>query len=83
MKNNDKIMFDKREELAEEHPFLRTELGQYAFQLGFDAAVANVLERACNWLKKHADGYTWYNEMEGESGMIDDFIDDFKKAMEE
>lgn len=35
-------------------------------------------EKACEWLKKNADSYTWYNEMEGESGMIDEFIDDFK-----
>ena len=51
MSKNDEIMFDKREELAEEHPFLRTELGQYAFQLGFDAATKSVLERVYEWVR--------------------------------
>ena len=39
------------------------------------------IEKATEWLKKNADSYTWYNEMEGESGMIDEFIDDFKNYM--
>ena len=39
------------------------------------------IEKATEWLKKNADNYTWYNEMEGESGMIDEFIDDFKKYL--
>ncbi len=39
------------------------------------------LEKAAEWLKKNADDYTWYDETEGESGMIDDFVDDFKKYM--
>ena len=39
------------------------------------------IEKACEWLKKNADYYTWYNEFEGESGMIDEFIDDFKNYM--
>ena len=38
------------------------------------------IERACKWLEEHADGYTWYNEMEGESGMVEDFIKDFKEG---
>lgn len=39
------------------------------------------IEKACEWLKKNADNYTWYDETEGESGMVDSFIDDFKKYM--
>ena len=42
-----------------------------------------MLNRACKWLKEHADDYTWYDETEGESGMKDEFIADFRKAMEE
>ena len=40
------------------------------------------LEKACEWLKENADCYTWYNEMEGESGMMNCFIEEFRKAME-
>ena len=40
------------------------------------------IEKACEWLKKNADNYTWYDETEGESGMTDDFINDFKNYME-
>lgn len=39
------------------------------------------IEKAAEWLKKNADNYTWYDETEGESGMIDSFIDDFKNYM--
>ena len=41
------------------------------------------IEKACEWLKSHADdyNYTWYNEMEGESGITDNCIDDFRKYM--
>lgn len=35
------------------------------------------LEKATEWLRKNADNYTWYDEMEGESGMIDGFIEVF------
>jgi hypothetical protein len=39
------------------------------------------LEKATEWLKKNADNYTWYDETEGESGMIDEFIDVFRNYM--
>ena len=39
------------------------------------------IEKATEWLRKNADNYTWYDEMEGESGMTDDFINDFKNYM--
>ena len=39
------------------------------------------LEKAAEWLKKNADDYTWYDETEGESGLMDGFVDDFKKYM--
>lgn len=39
------------------------------------------IEKACEWLKKNADDYTWYDETEGESGMIDEFVDVFKNYM--
>ena len=45
---------------------------------GYIAAI----EKACEWLKDHADNYTWYDETEGESGMTDDFIKEFRLMME-
>ena len=39
------------------------------------------IEKATEWLKKNADNYTWYDETEGESGMVDEFIDVFKNYM--
>ncbi len=39
------------------------------------------IEIAINWLKEHADDYTWFDEEVCESGMTDDFYDEFKKAM--
>lgn len=39
------------------------------------------LEKAAEWLKKNADDYTWYDETEGESGLMDGFVDDFKNYM--
>ena len=41
------------------------------------------IEKACEWLKKNADDYTWYDETERESGMIDEFVDVFKNYMKE
>lgn len=39
------------------------------------------IEKAAEWLRKNADNYTWYDETEGESGMIDSFVDDFRDYM--
>lgn len=39
------------------------------------------IEKACRWLKNNADNYTWYDEMEGESGMTDEFVDEFANYM--
>jgi hypothetical protein len=39
------------------------------------------IEKAAEWLKNNADYYTWYDETEGESGMVDGFIDYFKSYM--
>ncbi len=39
------------------------------------------IEKAAEWLRKNADDYTWYDEMEGESGMIDGFIEVFRNYM--
>ena len=36
---------------------------------------------AIDWLKRNADCYTWYDEMEGESGMTDDFYEYFAKGV--
>ena len=49
-----------------------------AFALG----KKEMLEKAANWLRENASDYTWYDEMKGESGMMDIFIDRFIEAME-
>lgn len=53
------------------------------FRLGYKTGEKETIERVIEWLKKNADSFTWYNEMEGESGMTDDFYDEIRKAMEE
>lgn len=50
---------------------------------GYMQAEKDFLERAITWLKENGDCYTWYNEFEGESGITEGFIEEFKKAMEE
>ena len=47
--------------------------------------VETLIDRACKWLKEHADGYTFYDEYEETYGIedIDKFVNDFRKAMEE
>lgn len=40
-----------------------------------------MLEKAVEWLRLNADNYTWYDETEGESGMMSVFIEAFIKAM--
>lgn len=52
------------------------------FDKTWDGGYNHAVEKAVNWLKEHADDYTWYDETEGESGMTDDFIEDFRLAME-
>lgn len=39
------------------------------------------IEKATEWLRKNADNNTWYDESEGESGMVDGFIEVFKNYM--
>ena len=54
-------------------------------QTAIDAATwadETMIKKACEWLKEHGDKYTWYDEMEGESGLTNDFIEEFRKAME-
>lgn len=48
-----------------------------SYKEGYYKALANAIE----WLKSNADKYTWYNEMEGESGMNENFISDFEKIV--
>lgn len=48
-----------------------------AFDVGFKACLKETLD----WLKANADDYTWYNEMEGESGVTDDFYQDLEKYL--
>ena len=42
------------------------------------------VEKARKWFEEHADdyNYTWYNEMEGESGITIECIKDFINYME-
>ena len=39
------------------------------------------IEKAAEWLRKNADNYTWYDETEGESCMIDGFTEVFINYM--
>ncbi len=41
------------------------------------------IEKARKWFEEHADdyNYTWYNEMEGESGITIECIEDFINFM--
>jgi hypothetical protein len=41
------------------------------------------IEKARKWFEEHADdyNYTWYNEMEGESGITIECIEDFINYM--
>jgi len=47
-----------------------------SYSSGYNEAVRKAVE----WLEKYADNYVWW--FEGEGGVTDEFIDDFKKAME-
>jgi len=48
-----------------------------SYQSGRDIAI----EKAVEWLEKYAENYIWF--FEGDCGMNDDFIEDFKKALKE
>lgn len=39
-----------------------------------------MIKKASEWLTENADYYVWFNPVLGESGMTDDFLDEFKKA---
>ena len=62
---------------------------QYAAEQRHKEEVANAFlkgaevcyNRMVEWLEKNADGYIWYNEMTGESGMVYSFLPDLKKAI--
>ena len=42
-----------------------------------------LIEKACEWLKENADKYIWYDTNDFDCGMIDEFVANFKKVMEE
>lgn len=48
---------------------------------GFIMGAYYMLGKAVKWLQENADGYTWHNPVKGESGMYEEFITDFRKAM--
>ena len=53
-----------------------------SFKAGAKWGKQQTITKACDWLKRNADSYTWYNEFEGESGMTEDFVDEFKNAIQ-
>lgn len=55
---------------------------EMACKLGANWQKEQTITKACDWLKRNADSYTWYNEFEGESGMTEDFVDEFKKEIQ-
>jgi len=40
-------------------------------------------EKVIKWILENVDNHIWYDEMENECGITDEFIDDLRKAMEE
>ena len=52
------------------------------FKEGAEFEHERLMQKMKLWLKANADNYTWYDEMSGESGMRDEFLDDFVKFLE-
>jgi hypothetical protein len=49
--------------------------------VAFDTGYKACLKEALDWLKANVDDYTWYNEMECESGVTEDFYQDLEKYL--
>ncbi len=71
-------------QFIETHPWsyqpLVTKQGVNKYDIEYTRTDA-FIEKATEWLRKNADNYTWYNEFEGESGMVDEFIEVFRNYM--
>ena len=52
---------------------------------GYKQAEKDTIERATEWLQTNKDDYsfTWFNPLMGESGITEECIHEFQKAMEE
>ena len=50
-------------------------IAKYFYEMGRNDAIGESAE----WLDKNADSYTWYDEEEHDSGMTNEFIENFKK----
>ena len=73
MKAPEKLYYAPYGDIRENHPITDDDI-EYTRTDAF-------IEKACEWLRKNADNYTWYDETEHESGMTDEFIDVFKNYM--
>ena len=95
---NTEDMFKSLKKYSLEKPYLNTEMGQYAFQLGFEegdkCASKNMIEKACEWLKFHVsipceiettDTPTkeYLDWAKKRLEVVEEICNDFRKAMEE
>ena len=81
-----------------EKPYLKTEMGQYAFQLGYEEgdkrATKAIIEKACEWFKFHVSvpceketmdisAKEYLDWAKKRSEAAEEICNDFRKAMEE
>lgn len=84
-------MFTALNEVANNKPFLNTEMGQYAYQLGFEKGAEIdrkiLIDKVCEWLALHISSEDIFDdETYLTVNLYDnmfDFIKAFREAMEE
>ena len=83
---NTEDMFKSLKKYSSEKPYLNTEMGQYAFQLGFEesdkCATKAIIEKACEWLLNIDFDGQEFRDCD-ESFNNDLFVNVFRKAMKE
>ena len=77
-------MFTALNEVANNKPFLNTEMGQYAYQLGFEKGAEIdrkiLIDKVCEWLGNRD---IMEKILHYRTSLIDDYVKEFRKAMEE
>ena len=77
-------MFTALNEVANNKPFLNTEMGQYAYQLGFEKGaeidIKILIDKVCDWLGNRD---IMEKILHYRTSLIDDYVKEFRKAMEE
>ena len=76
-------MMIAQNEFEKTRPYLNSEMGQYAFQLGFEEGVKfakkQFVEKACEWIKENIKNYVWCRF--DEICISENIEKDFKQAM--